>query len=54
MRLPRAIAGVNIQFIEDGKMQLRTLAAVELQRATYQIGTEEINRTSFRRLLFSS
>ena len=30
-RLPRAIVGVNIQFIEDGKMQFCTLAAVELK-----------------------
>ena len=29
--LPRAIAGVNIQCIEDGKIQLRTSAAVELK-----------------------
>ena len=30
-RLSRSILGINILFIKDGKIQLRTLAAVELK-----------------------
>ena len=30
-RLDRAIVGVSIKFIEDGKIQLRKLAAIELK-----------------------
>ena len=41
-RLPRAIAGVNIQCIEDGKIQLRTLAAVELKEPQTELALKRL------------
>jgi len=41
-RLSRAIVGINIQYIEDGKIQLRNLASVELKDRQTGIALKKI------------
>ena len=41
-RLSRSILGINVQFVKDGKIELRTLAAVELKDRQTAVNIKQV------------